>query len=142
MLSRLLFTRRCRSIVRSALAVALLSRCGADDLTPPEPESITLRVQGTVRDVDSGAPISNSKVWLDRGFDRAITRTDATGSYSLTLFLGQASPDCSVRIWDSTYKLLLYAEAEGYAPWSSISAGGPYPRCTSELQTLDVYTRR
>ena len=136
MSSRLLF-----STMFSALVAALLSSCGTESITPPEPE-ITLRLQGTVRDEAARSPVANANVAVRAAFTMASARTDAEGRYALTVPLGSVRPDCTFQTGQARYRLILSVEAEGYAPWSSDSSGGPYPFCTPGVQTLDVYLRK
>ena len=133
--SRLLF-----STVFSGLAAALLSSCGTESITPPEPE-ITLRLQGTVRDEVAHSPVANANIALRAAFTLGSTRTDAEGRYALTVPLGSVRPDCTFQTGQARYRLILAVEAEGYASWSSDSSG-PYPFCTPDVQILDVYLRK
>lgn len=137
-----LLNRRCRWIGAFALVALLLSSCA--DVSPTASGiDITLRVQGTVRDLASDSLMPNAKVNIGVGLTVASVRTDAEGHYSLTLQLRNVTPNCSGRIWDSTYHLEMYVEAEGYPlRHSDGSDAAPRPHCTDEPQTLHFKLRK
>ncbi|MGK2962237.1 MAG: carboxypeptidase-like regulatory domain-containing protein [Gemmatimonadaceae bacterium] len=139
-----------RVIGASALAVTLLAGCEGLGIASPEGE-FTLRVNGFVRDVASGAPIPGARVAVARweapwGYtELASVHTDAAGFYSLTYRLRHVVTDeelagyCSVWYRDITTDVEIQAEAAGYRTWES---GGfdavPALRCTNEQQVIEI----
>jgi hypothetical protein len=143
-----------RSLAAAAVCFVLAVMTGGCDgigIAAPE-ATVTLRIEGIVRDASSRAPLADAKVAVVRlGYgwtELASVRTDAQGRYSLTYRLRHVATDREFRdgctIWynNTSTSVGIMSEAPGYLWGSDGSDGAPRLRCINELQNIDLLMTR
>lgn len=133
MASLSMITRASGRLVALVMASAL-SGCGDDVAGPPNPSVI--RLQGTVTEAITRAPIDGAQVilqWPAGAFGTGTewAETDAEGRYSLERDFGAAVATCE--------GLGATAQAEGFHPEFVLPGR---IRCVSEVQVFDFALER
>jgi hypothetical protein len=133
------------------ILAAVTGGCDGIGIAAPE-TTVNLRIEGSVRDAGSGAPLADAKVAVVRlGYgwtELASVRTDAQGRYSLTYRLRRVATDrefrdgCTIWYKNTSTSVGIKSEAPGYLWGSDGLDGAPQLRCTNELQIIDLLMTR